>query len=159
VGEFPVHVTGIDTSNSEEFFTAPDLAAFLVRELDEIEQRLAKLDLSDPKLTADTASFLISVQSLLDASEEALIRLSPSDPNFEAKRYQCLALMKAVGKASEALHRRGQPRFQEALRAVMRHLIDTVYLDLTKPSVSEAQWLATREKTEQLLGQLNAAVE
>ena len=67
--------------------------------------------------------------------------------------------MKAVGQASEVLRPRGAPASQAALRALMRHLIDTVYLDLTKPNVDKAQWLSTREKAEQLLAQLEAACE
>jgi Restriction endonuclease len=158
-GEFPVYVRGVDISKTEEFDAAPDLAAFLVRELETIEQRLSKLDMYDPDLAADTASFMQSVRSLLDSSEEALTKLLPSDKTFEAKRYECLALMKAVGRSSELLRSRGKPRFQEALRAVMRHLVDTVYLDLTKPSVTEARWLADREGTERHLADLQSAMD
>jgi hypothetical protein len=158
VGEFPVYVTAVDISKPEEFSNATDLAGFLVRELDEIERRLANLDPSDTELTADTMSFLTSVRSLLDASEEVLTGPSSSDPQFEAQRYHSLALMKAVGQTSEILRLRGKPRFQQALRVVMKHLIDTVYLDLTKASVSEDQWGATRGQTQRLLDQLEAAM-
>lgn len=158
VGEFPVYAASVDASKSEEFSNATDLAQFLVQELDEIEKRLANLNPLDKELNADTTSFLTSVQSLLDAAEKALIGPSPSDPQFEAQRYHCLALMKAVGQAGEILRLRGKPPFQQALYVVRKHLSDTVYLDLTKASVSEDQWSATREQTQRFLDQLEAAM-
>jgi hypothetical protein len=157
VRDFPVIVGGVDSSVTEEFSDASSLAAFLVRQLDEIEKRLARMQWIDSGLIPATASFVNSVRSLLDASEEALTKISLSDPNLEAKQYECLALMKAVGRGSEELRYRGGSQFQAALRATMRHLIDTVYLDLTKPSVSKSYWMTVRHETERRLAELQAA--
>jgi hypothetical protein len=156
IGEFPVRIAGVDSSRTEEFADAHDLAAFLVGELDEMRRRLAKRSAIDTGLPADTVAFVDAVTSLLDASEDALVRLKPSDRLFEPRRYDCLALMKAVGKGSENLRLRGDRSFQDALRAVMRHLIDTVYLDLTKPRVTEAHWRGVREETERRLAKLRS---
>jgi Restriction endonuclease len=158
VGEFPVRVTSVDSSRTEEFANAHDLAAFLVGEVDEMRRRLAKRSAVDARLPADTVAFVDAVQSLLDASEDALVRLKPSDKLFEARRYDCLALMKAVGRGSENLRLRGDRSFQDALRAVMRHLIDTVYLDLTKPGVAEGHWRRLRGETERRLAKLRSLV-
>ena len=86
LGEFPVYVTGLDTSKPKAFYAGSDLAAFLVQEIEEIERRLGNLEYSDAAFAADTATFSTSVRSLLQASEDVLTRASVSDPNFEAKR-------------------------------------------------------------------------
>jgi hypothetical protein len=130
VGELPVHVTGVDTSKTEQFENAHDLAALLMGELDEMLRRLANRSTVDALLPADTVAFVDAVTSLLNGSEEALFMVEPSDPAFDSRRFDCVALMKAVGKASENLRLRGAKDLQNSLRAVMRHLIDTVYLDL-----------------------------
>jgi hypothetical protein len=160
VGEFPVHVVGVDSSEADQFPDAPSLAAWLVRELDKIEIKLAKIDMSgaDSALLSDTESFTNSVRSLLETSGHVLTSLPPSGQDMDVIRYPCLGLMKSVGRASEKLRHRGNKRFRRALSAVMKHLIDTVYLDLTKPSVSEAAWVMTRTETDRLLQELQAAL-
>jgi hypothetical protein len=159
LGDFPVYYTGVDLSDSKEVHTASELAQGLLRELDKIEDRLATIELEDRTLGADIASFMQSVCALLDLSEESLTVISPDAPDFETKRYECLSLMKAVGKSSETLRHRGGLRVQEALRTVMRCLIDTVYFDLTKPSVAKEQWQVHRKTTEQLLAELQSSTE
>lgn len=159
VDDFPVYVTGVDTSKTPEFSDAPELAAFLLGELDEIDRRLSLMDGADRELPLDTVSFVRSVRTLLDASQEVLTRLSPSNEDIEAKRFECVSLMKATGQASESLCNRGGRQFQEARRDVMRNLFDTVYRDLAKLSVSEADWLISREGTERRLLVLEAVVD
>jgi hypothetical protein len=144
------------------FADAPSLAARLAVEVDQLQGRILGLEADARQATAnlanDATAFVESVYLLLQVSEHALTELAPSDPTAEAVRRQCFSAMRGVGRAAETVRHRGGLAVQRALRAVMRCLIDTVYLDLAKPSVEPPAWRETRHVVERRLSGFQAAV-
>jgi len=90
------------------------------------------------------AEFVHAVEWIMEVAEVALF--TPlADSTFETERLRARDAMEAVGRSATLLRRDADGILLRQLRAMMRLLIDTVYLHLTKPAVAVDVWAATKE--------------
>jgi hypothetical protein len=128
--------------------TPDDLLDNLANLIGTIEERTAKLEQSQnqqrQQAIEEVRSFTAAVTALLEAAEHSLLSRFPDDIAFEASRLCCLDAMKRVGVCAEPLKAILSGSVGRELHTLMRLLIDTVYLHLSKPSIPEGEWIACR---------------
>lgn len=89
--------------------------------------------------------FIGAVENLIHTSESALFSPTDDEKYFEEARLKALNAMKAVGEKSEELRGVAKGEDQQQLKKIMRILIDTVYLHLTKENIPTDEWNTTKE--------------
>jgi len=152
LGNLPIRVSGMldmpDTIHDDPDRLLEHLAALSDR-VEEYTTRLeGQQNLLLPSILREAKTFLAEVTALLDLSERSLCSNHQNEEAMESSRMLCLASMRRVGQAAMALKGRLTGGPSQELNALMRLLIDSVYLELTKPSMPSDQWAICRSAVE-----------
>lgn len=120
--------------------------------LDRIEERtrelIQKRNERQQAITQETDLLLAEVSTLLQLAESSLCEPFANEESAESSRMLCLESMRKIGRSAESLRNRTIGRLRHELKALMRPLINTVYLELTKPSIPADRWRTCREAVE-----------
>jgi hypothetical protein len=143
VSNFPIRLSGLVGDQAQAFTRLPDLTAALQRIAAEIRGRAERLDgaahACRTELLEQLGRLADEVDSLLRLGGEAFA-VDAGDPRREERVVLCLASMRTVGAVSEAVRTRFRGALHVRHRALMRCLIDGVYLALSIPDTDLAKW-------------------
>lgn len=153
VGAYPISVSSIMTDEPDARYDDPDpLLDHLERLTGAVEARASEIDVDIQNSRSATLGqvrrFLDEVAALLDLSEAALLGVFNDDESSEAARLRCVASMQRIREAAEAFRSRLDGAFFREYSALMRLLIDTLYLDLARPTVTCDHWVLCRSAIE-----------
>lgn len=124
----------------------------------EIETLLSRASKVQQRCLLISHELIEAVERLIVDAEVALLEVDENSDHFQPARLQALASMKDVGYLSEQVEALARRDLSARLHSLMRLLIDTVYLDLTKHIVPQDAWSNTKEAVADSLDQFRRRV-
>ncbi len=155
--DFPVNIH--INSNIERVENVRDFLNLVSPFLDQVEEDIGCLleQVKAFQIESRELSFLLisAVKKLLKDAEKTL--LNKCIEENEENRMDALRSMKRVGHLSDELKSIAHHKVQIKLKSLMRLLIDTVYLYLTKQEIKKSIWDKTRDNVLNKLEDLQSA--
>jgi Restriction endonuclease len=152
LGSFPIWIDPFMGVPGAQHRDPDSLLDHIAALLDRIEERKEALTLErndrQRAIVQESDLLLAEVKILLQLAESSLCASNATEEPTESSRILCLESMKKVARAAESLRNRMIGRPGHELKALMRLLKDTVYLELTKPSIPSDRWRICREAVE-----------
>ena len=152
LGRFPIWINSFMGVPGVQHRDPDPLLDHIATLLERIEGRKKALILERNEhqraIKQESDLLLAEVKMLLQLAESSLCVPNANEESAESSRILCLESMKKVGRTAESLRNRMIGRLGHELKALMRLLIDTVYLELTKPSIPTDRWRICREAVE-----------
>lgn len=160
-GRFPVTLPMMFHDETRRSDDLPEIAAFLAADVADIAAR--KLALV-PKIAAMLKPFVETGQALVErvgdlmAAAERLLPAADIQGNEDAELMEVLAAMKAVGAAAETLRTAPSEVLTEAVKRLMRTLIDGIYLWVSDQDRTADSWRELTAETKDALNAVSAAI-
>lgn len=160
-GRLPVTLPMMFRNETRRSHDLSEIAAVLAADVADIAAR--KLALV-PKIAGVLRPFVETGQELVErvgdlmAAAERLLPASGIQADEEPNLMEVLAAMKAVGATAETLRAAPSEVLTEAVKRLMRTLIDGVYLWVSNPDRTAESWLELTAKTNGALEGVSAAL-
>ena len=161
-GRFPVTLPTMFRNETRRSDDLSEIAAVLAADVADIAAR--KLALV-PKIAAVLKPFVLVGETLvarvgtLMTAAERLLPVSEVREDEEPRLMEVLAAMKAVGAAAETLRSAPSEALMEAVKRLMRTLIDGVYLWVSDQDRTGDLWRELKAETKDALKGVSAALQ
>jgi hypothetical protein len=162
--KFPIFLCGSKTDGQTQCDNPKSFAKVLKAELKQLELKTVSLEKRANEkngwLQHASYTLLDAVENLVTVSERALFEKKEGENGFEENRLAAWAAMKELGKAFEQV-RLSIPRNGAfaALYDLRNTVSDTVYLHLTKPTISYPLWDAAKQEVAAKMGRFIAVLQ
>lgn len=160
-GIFPVWIITLEHGtkyfkNAKEF--SQDVSLILDKLENDIDAIYLKADGIRKKSFLIFSQLISAVENLIFNAETALFTANENKTKFENNRLKAAASMEKVGMLSDNVRLLSQNDLRVKLYRLMRLLIDTVYLHLTKSTITKTEWENTKNSVENSLDKIRKIV-
>lgn len=161
-GRFPVVLPSTFRDEAPRSDDLPEIARLLAADVADIARQKQALK---PRVEAVLAPYveggltLVELVAALLAAAEGLLVSSEGGADEEPQLLEILAAMKAVGALAETLRSAPSEALTQAVRGLMRTLIDGVYVWVSDRNRTREAWVELASQTEKAVNELSAALQ